>query len=68
MLFTDGSVMESCRNGGAGVVVTKGSSLVEEVRMPAERVCSSFHAELVPICASLNWLIENVEDWTKLAW
>ena len=68
-LYTDGSAMDGRRNGGAGIVVTKGEpskpEKVEEVNIVAGRVASSFQAELYALVTALEWLREKAGEWRK---
>ena len=67
VLFTDGSVAEGGVNGGAAAVVTRGGSegleVLWKIELPAGRICSSYHAELVAIREGLRWLIANQSVW-----
>ena len=67
VVYTDGSAIDGHRNGGAGVVVTKGSAegpqKIEEIGVAAGRVASSFQAELYALVTALEWLKER-EGWS----
>ena len=62
-----GSAGES-RNGGAGVILARGSVeepvLVECLEVPAGVIVSSFQAELHAMVAGLEWLHLHMSEWS----
>ena len=60
VIYTDGSAAEGTRNGGAGLVVTRGSPADPEVLHSASikgrAITSSFEEEREAFVAALNWI------------
>jgi ribonuclease HI len=67
VLYTDGSAVEGNTDGGAGVVVTRGSMSAPEVLVrthaAAGKWCSSFQAELVALREAAEWLTLHADEW-----
>lgn len=55
-VWTDGSADAGVRNGGAGAVVEWPDGAIDELRLPAGQLCSSFRAEMVALRSALDHL------------
>ena len=58
-MWTDGSAADGVANGGAGALVVWPDGAEDEIRIPAGRLCSSYHAEMVALQAALTHLLES---------
>ena len=63
-IFTDGSTLNGTENGGAGVIVCKGNTLIHSWHAPTGTFSSSFQAEKTALIAAITWLEQN-DDWSS---
>ena len=62
VIYTDGSAAEGIRNGGAGLVATRGSPAAEELHsasIKGRAITSSFEEEREAFGAALNWIEDS---------
>ena len=65
-VYTDGSVVDGTRTGGAGVVVRTGDETIRQWSVPAGARCSSYAAELTAMLEAATWL-KRTQDWRRAA-
>lgn len=66
-LFTDGSAVESVRDGGAGVVIRwPGEQDDEILQAPCGQSCSSYKAEQIAIYTALSHIASRTQTVTKI--
>jgi len=65
VVYTDGSADAGCRNGGAGVVVTRGPAanptVLENIRVKGAALTSSFEEEVEAARSAIEWICEKSE-------
>ena len=66
IVYTDGSVVDGTRTGGAGVVVRAGDETIRQWSVPAGARCSSYAAELTAMLEAATWL-KRTRDWSRAA-
>jgi len=63
VVYTDGSADAGCRNGGAGVVVTRGPAanptVIENIRVKGAALTSSFEEEVEAALSAVKWICEK---------
>jgi len=67
VIYTDGSASEGRMRGCAAAVITKGAfdevEVIERIRAPAGKWCSSYQAEMVAMERALQWLEDKPYEW-----
>ena len=61
-IFTDRSTLIGTENGGTGVVVFRGNTLIQSWHAPTGTFRNSFQAEKTALIAAMSWLEQN-DDW-----
>ncbi len=63
-IFTDGSTVEGTSNGGAGLVVIAGESIIHRWHAATGVHSSSFQVEKTAMEKAISWLEKN-DDWRE---